>query len=94
LYLTGNSLGQPPSGIRGTGPLVGPPEPNRFLGGCGVGDAEALLVGDALLLRALLLRSVLACVLTGRSFAMSFMSIAKPPLTIFLGFQAAFFIVG
>jgi hypothetical protein len=59
LYLTGNSLGQPPSGIRGTGPLVGPPEPNRFLGGCGVGDAEALLVGDALLLRALLLRGVL-----------------------------------
>jgi hypothetical protein len=29
---------------------------NRSLGGCGVGDADALLVGDALLLRALLLR--------------------------------------
>jgi len=49
--LTGNSLGQPPSGIRGTGPLVGPPELNRSLGGCGVGDAEALLGGDRLLLR-------------------------------------------
>jgi hypothetical protein len=36
--------------------LVGPPELNRSLGGCGVGDAEALLGGDALLLRAGLLR--------------------------------------
>ena len=36
--------------------MVGPPEPNRFLGGCGVGDAEALLGADALLLRTLLLR--------------------------------------
>jgi hypothetical protein len=53
----GNSTGQSPSGIRGTGPLVGPPALNRSLGGCGVGDAEALLGGDALLLRALLLRS-------------------------------------
>jgi len=54
--LTGNSTGHSPSGIRGTGPLVGPPELKRSLGGCGLGDAEALLVGDALLLRALLLR--------------------------------------
>jgi len=36
--------------------LVGPPELNRSLGGCGVGDAEALLRADALLLRTLLLR--------------------------------------
>ena len=31
--------------------MVGPPELNRSLGGCGVGDAEALLGGDSLLLR-------------------------------------------
>jgi hypothetical protein len=49
--LTGNSTGQSPSGIRGTGPLVGPPELNKSLGGCGLGDAEALLGGDRLLLR-------------------------------------------
>jgi len=54
--LTGNSTGQSPSGIRGTGPFVGPPELNRSLGGCGLGDAEALLGADAMLLRALLLR--------------------------------------
>jgi hypothetical protein len=48
LCLTGNSLGQPPSGISGTGPLVGPPALNRSLGGCGVGDADALPGGDAL----------------------------------------------
>jgi hypothetical protein len=46
--LTGNSLGQPPSGISGTGPRVGPPALNRSRGGCGVGDADALLGGDAL----------------------------------------------
>ena len=51
MCFTGNSLGQPPSGISGTGPLVGPPALNRSLGGCGVGDAVALLGGDALLLR-------------------------------------------
>jgi hypothetical protein len=56
LCFTGNSIGQPPSGISGTGPLLGPPELNRSLGGCGVGDAEALLGGDAVLLRAGLLR--------------------------------------
>jgi hypothetical protein len=49
--LTGNSTGQPPSRISGTGPFVGPPELNRSLGGCGLGDAEALLGADALLLR-------------------------------------------
>jgi hypothetical protein len=54
--LIGNSSGQPPSGISGTGPFVGPPELNRSLGGCGVGDAEALLGGDAVLFRAGLLR--------------------------------------
>ena len=48
MCLTGNSLGQPPSGISGTGPLVGPPALNRSLGGCGVGDADALPGGDAL----------------------------------------------
>jgi hypothetical protein len=31
--------------------LVGPPELNKSLGCCGVGDAEALLGGDSLLLR-------------------------------------------
>ena len=31
--------------------MVGPPELNRSLGGCGLGDAEALLGADALLLR-------------------------------------------
>ena len=36
--------------------MVGPPELNRSLGGCGVGDAEALLRAGALLLRTLLLR--------------------------------------
>jgi hypothetical protein len=54
--LTGNSSGQLPSGISGSGPLIGPPELNRSLGGCGLGDAEALLGADALLLRAGLLR--------------------------------------
>jgi len=54
--LTENSTGHSPSGIRGTGPFVGPPELNRFLGGCGAGDAEALLGADALLLRAFPLR--------------------------------------
>jgi hypothetical protein len=49
--LTGNSLEQPPSGISGTGPRIGPPALNRSRGGCGVGDAVALLGGDALLLR-------------------------------------------
>jgi hypothetical protein len=29
LCLTGNSLGPPPSGMSGAGPLVGPPELNR-----------------------------------------------------------------
>jgi hypothetical protein len=43
-------VGHPPSGIRGTGPLIGPPELNRFLFGCGLGDADALLEGDVLLL--------------------------------------------
>ena len=59
MCFTGNSFGQPPSGISGTGPFVGPPEPNRFLGGCGVGDAKALLGADAVLLRAGPLRGVL-----------------------------------
>jgi hypothetical protein len=36
----------------------------------------------------------LACVLTARSFAMDIKLIAKPPLTIFLGSQAAFFTAG
>ncbi len=54
-------MGQPPSSISGTGPFVGPPALNRSLGGCGVGDAEALLDGDALLLRGgVLVRGVLA----------------------------------
>jgi hypothetical protein len=51
LYFSGYSTGQSPSGISGTGPLLGPPALNRSLGGCGVGDAVALLGGDALLVR-------------------------------------------
>jgi hypothetical protein len=46
--LSGNSSGQPPSGISGTGPFVGPPALKRSLGGSGLGDAGALLGGDAL----------------------------------------------
>ena len=42
--------------MSGTGPRVGPPALNKSLGGCGVGDADALLGGDAVLLRAGLLR--------------------------------------
>lgn len=42
-------MGQRPSGIRGTGPLVDPPELNRFLFGRGLGEVEVLLGGDALL---------------------------------------------
>ena len=51
MCFSGYSTGQSPSGISGTGPLLGPPALNRSLGGCGVGDADALLGGDALLLR-------------------------------------------
>ncbi len=42
-------MGQPPPGISGAGPLVGPPESNRFLSGRGLGDAEALPDAEALL---------------------------------------------
>jgi hypothetical protein len=54
LCCTGYSTGQPPSGIKGTGPFVGPPESNRlsFCGGLGLGDADASLdplLGEALL---------------------------------------------
>ena len=45
VFFTGNSLGQLPSRISGTCPLDEPPELNRSLGG--VGDADALLGGDA-----------------------------------------------
>ena len=51
LRFTGNSTGHPPFAINGTGPFVGPPEANRlrsFCGGLGLGDADELLVGDAL----------------------------------------------
>jgi hypothetical protein len=34
--------------MSGTGPFVGPPALNRSLGGSGLGDADALLGGDAL----------------------------------------------
>ena len=41
--------------------MVGPPELNKSLGCCGVGDAEALLGGDAVVLRGgVLVRGVLA----------------------------------
>ena len=51
LRFTGNSTGHPPFAINGTGPFVGPPEANRlrsFCGGLGLGDADELLLGDAL----------------------------------------------
>ena len=51
LRFDGNSAGHSPSAINGTGPFVGPPEANRlrlFNGGFGLGDADALLFGDAL----------------------------------------------
>ena len=51
----GYSFGQPPSGISGTGPIVGPPESNRLGLGCGAGlgegDGSGVVgsgVGDAL----------------------------------------------
>src|SRR5215207_2806552 len=50
LRFTGNSTGHPPSAISGTGPFVGPPEANRlwsFCGGFGLGDADEILLGDA-----------------------------------------------
>jgi hypothetical protein len=45
-----NSSGHPPPGIRGAGPIVGPPESNRLGLGCGVGLGERVGsgVGDAL----------------------------------------------
>ena len=49
LRLTGNSAGQAPSAITGTGPFVGPPASNRLRrvgGGSGLGDE--LLAGDTL----------------------------------------------
>ena len=51
LRFAGNSAGHPPSAINGTGPFVGPPEANRLRLSCdgfGLGDADELLVGDAL----------------------------------------------
>ena len=51
MRFAGNTAGHPPSAIYGTGPYVGPPEANRlrlFCGGCGLGDADALPLGDAL----------------------------------------------
>src|SRR5215218_9309504 len=52
LCFTGNSTGQLPSAISGTGPFVGPPESNRLCVFCGLGGADALL--DGLLLEELL----------------------------------------
>ena len=53
LCFTGNSSGQPPSAINGTGPFVVPPEANSSCVFCGLGGAgallEALLLGGALL---------------------------------------------
>jgi hypothetical protein len=57
LCFTGNSTGQLPSAISGTGPFVGPPESNRLCVFCGLGGADALL--DALLLEGLLLEELL-----------------------------------
>ena len=49
LRFAGNSAGHPPSAINGTGPFVGPPEANRLRLPCGgLGDADELLIGDAL----------------------------------------------
>jgi hypothetical protein len=48
LCFTGNSAGQPPSGINGIGPLVGPPELKRLRSPCGFGfgEGDGLLEGD------------------------------------------------
>jgi hypothetical protein len=57
LCFTGNSTGQLPSAISGTGPFVGPPESNRLCVFCGLGGADALL--DAPLLEELLAEALL-----------------------------------
>ena len=43
----GYSFGQPPSGISGAGPIVGPPESNRLRFGCGAGFGERVGAGVA-----------------------------------------------
>jgi hypothetical protein len=43
----GYSFGQPPPGISGAGPIVGPPESNRSGLGCGVGLGEVVGSGVA-----------------------------------------------
>ena len=43
----GYSFGQPPPGISGAGPIVGPPESNRSGLGCGVGLGEVVGSGRA-----------------------------------------------
>jgi hypothetical protein len=63
LCFTGNSTGQLPSAISGTGPFVGPPESNRLCVFCGLGGADALL--DALLLEGLLDAALLDAALLG-----------------------------
>ena len=74
--MTGNSTGQPPSAINGTGPFVGPPEAKRLWVFCALGGADAFLdalvpeglpgdalLGDALLGDALLGDTLLAATL-------------------------------
>jgi hypothetical protein len=61
--LTGNSTGQSPFGINGTGPFVEPPEANSLWVFCGLGGAEAL--PDAALLEVVSGDALLGDVLTG-----------------------------
>jgi hypothetical protein len=65
LCFTGNSTGQLPSAISGTGPFVGPPESNRLCVFCGLGGADALL--DAPLLEELLAEALLGEALLGEA---------------------------
>jgi hypothetical protein len=44
----GYSFGQPPSGINGAGPIVGPPASSRSGLGCGVGERVGTGVGNGL----------------------------------------------
>src|SRR5215212_10448813 len=74
LCFTGNSTGQLPSAISGTGPFVGPPESNRLCVFCGLGGADALL--DGLLLEELLGEALLAATLFGATLLAAMLPLA------------------
>ena len=68
--MVGNSFGQPPPGISGTGPWVGPPAFNRFRSPLGLGEGDGLLgeglLGEGLLGEGLLVEGVVGEGLLGR----------------------------